>query len=77
MVRITCWYVKRKEQTLNFRADDDLARALVQASRAHERSVSAEIRFALRKHLSNESASPTKADASKDVASKEPVGDKV
>ena len=64
------------ERQFIFRADEDLARALTEAASREERSVSAEIRFALRKHL-NESAQPLdKAERSQNRAKTEPAGDK-
>lgn len=51
----------------------ELAAELARAAEAAERTVSAEVRLAVRRHLRNESARPTEPDASKDRVVKEPA----
>jgi hypothetical protein len=73
----TCNPGRYMDQQLNFRADKDLARALAEAASREERTISAEIRYAVRKHL-NESAQPhLEAGRSQSRAGSEPARDKV
>jgi hypothetical protein len=62
---------------LIFRADEELARALAEAARREERTVSAEIRYAVRKHLNERSTQPARPGAPEDVAISQPVNAKV
>jgi predicted transcriptional regulator len=52
------------DRQLNFRADEDLAEALIAACRREDRTQSSLIRYALRRYLSNESAQPAEAGRS-------------
>jgi hypothetical protein len=70
----TCKPGRYMDQQLNFRADEDLARALAEAASREERTISAEIRYAVRKHL-NESARPLEAGRSQSRALDQPANE--
>ena len=64
------------DQQINFRADEDLARALAEAASREERTISAEIRYAVRKHLNETSPVTTTEDVSRPVEGR-PIGEQV